>query len=307
MTNTLVVMFGLPGAGKDTLIKKYYSHYEILSSDELRTELYGVEDQTHNKEVFEEMGRRAKILGRAGKNVVYNATNLNRGRRVALCQEMKKYFSRIEICAAICPIDTLLERNITRTERHLPEEKLKQMIASCHIPNKYEYPYDRIYFYRTGKPKRLETLLLAHLGDYDQHNRHHSEILGDHIMRTASLCLGNPMAFMAAMYHDIGKPFVQSVDEEGWCHYFGHANVSAYMFLTDILSLKEVHSKDYYLDVAFMIEVHDYIFNFDMDFEKMRNRLSARFRGLPDAFFDALRVLTIADRVRPETSENAQK
>lgn len=300
--NKLVIMFGLPGSGKDRLIKNHYFDCEVLSSDDLRVELYGFEDQTHNKEVFDEMNRRAKELGRAGKNVVYNATNLNRGRRIALCQEMQKFFSEIEICAAICPIDVLFERNITREERHLPEDKLMQMIASCQIPNAHEYPYSKIYFYRTGKPKEPESMRLTRIYDYDQNNKHHSEVLGVHIQRVAAYCLANPMAYIAALYHDLGKPFVRSTDEEGFSHYFGHANVSAYLFLTDLLSQKEVHNKDFFLDIALMIEFHDYIFSFDMDFERMKERFSARFSGLSDEFWEALRLLTLADRIRPESA-----
>lgn len=300
--NKLVVMFGLPGSGKDTLIKRHYFNYEVLSSDDLRVELYGFEDQTHNKEVFEEMNRRTKALGRAGKNVIYNATNLNRGRRIALCQEMQKFFDEIEVCAAICPIDVLFERNVTRKERHIPEDKLLQMLATCQLPNEHEYPYSQIYFYRTGKPKAPEALRLTEYYDYDQHNKHHSEYLGVHIQRTAAHCLGNPMAHIAALYHDLGKPIVRSVDEEGYCHYFGHANVSAYMFMTDVLSQKEIHNKAFYIDIALMIEFHDYIFNFDMDFERMKERFSARFNGLSDEFWDALRLLTTADRIRPENA-----
>ena len=300
--NKLVIMFGLPGSGKDTLIKNHYFNYEVLSSDDLRVELYGFEDQTHNKEVFEEMNRRTKALGRTGKNVVYNATNLNRGRRIALCQEMQKFFDEIEICAAICPIDVLFERNVTRKERHIPEDKLLQMLATCQLPNEHEYPYSQIYFYRTGKPKAPEALRLTEYYDYDQHNKHHSEYLGTHIQRTAAHCLGNPMAYIAALYHDLGKPIVRSVDEEGYCHYFGHANVSAYMFMTDVLSQKEIHNKSFYIDIALMIEFHDYIFNFDMDFERMKERFSARFNGLSDEFWDALRLLTTADRIRPENA-----
>ena len=91
-------------------------------------------------------------------------------------------------------------------------------------------------------------------------------------------------------------------DEEGFSHYFGHANVSAYLFLTDLLSQKEVHNKDFFLDIALMIEFHDYIFSFDMDFKRMKERFSARFSGLSDEFWEALRLLTIADRIRPESA-----
>ena len=60
MNNTLTIMVGLPASGKDFFIKNNIDNALILSSDNLRVELYGYEDQTHNKEVFEEMNRRTR-------------------------------------------------------------------------------------------------------------------------------------------------------------------------------------------------------------------------------------------------------
>ena len=124
MNNTLTIMVGLPASGKDFFIKNNIDNALILSSDVLRVELYGYEDQTHNKEVFEEMIRRTRNAGKENKNVIYNATNINRGRRVTLAQEMQKYFKYIKVIVCVCSIKTLLYRNKTRKERHLPEDKL---------------------------------------------------------------------------------------------------------------------------------------------------------------------------------------
>ena len=99
MKNNLYIMIGLPGSGKDTLAKSMQEHITritsidtvILSSDDIRNELYGWEDQTHNGEVFQEMNKRCKKTLQDGKHVIYNATNLNLRRRKALISEMKKY------------------------------------------------------------------------------------------------------------------------------------------------------------------------------------------------------------------------
>ena len=63
----------------------------ILSSDDIRTEIFGWEDQSKNGRVFEEMNKRCKEYLSKGFNVIYNATNLNKKRRMALINEMKKY------------------------------------------------------------------------------------------------------------------------------------------------------------------------------------------------------------------------
>lgn len=295
---TLTIMVGLPGSGKDTLIKKQWKNVVVLSSDEIRVELYGYEDQTHNSEVFAEMNRRAKEAGKAGSHVIYNATNLNRGHRVGLCNDMKKYFDTIEVAVCICPIDIILKRNVERTERHLPEDKLRQMIKSIQLPVPYEYPYARITYYSTGRNGQLEINKLEDLKTYEQHNKYHSEPLGLHIERVANACASNAMAYTAARYHDLGKPFCKSVDTEGYFHFISHPAVSAYMYMSDIMnSFNGTFTNE--LDIMFLIESHDYIFSFGLDFEKMKQKMSNKYKGLSDEFWVALKMLTDADRLRP--------
>lgn len=293
--NTLTILVGLPGVGKDSLIRqrKWNMSQEILSSDELRMELYGNEDQTHNKEVFQEMNRRVKEAGRLGKSVIYNATNINRGRRIALAQEMKKYFDKINVVVCVCSIETLLKRNKTREERHLPVDKLKQMIRSFQVPTLYEYHYDDIEYVYTQKDRPyLMRNSIGALMDYDQHNKRHSEPLGQHILRVVDYCKENKKACHAALYHDLGKPFCKAVDEEGYYHYIGHPLVSTYMYLVDTVG------RDFDPETALLIEFHDYIFNFNY-YEDMKKHLLAKYPELDETFFEALRLLTEGDRLRP--------
>ena len=240
------------------------------------------------------MNRRTRNAGKENKNVIYNATNINRGRRVTLAQEMQKYFKYIRVIVCVCSVKTLLYRNKTRKERHLPEDKLMQMIRSFQIPTLYEYNYDDIkYVWTESKRREFERDKIALLMDYDQHNRHHSENLGKHILRTADYCKENDKACKAAIYHDLGKPFCKTTDEEGFNHFIGHPNVSTYLYLTDTIS------RDFDADVALLIEFHDYIFNFQ-DFESMKKKLKNKYPSLKDDFFEALKLLTEGDRLRPK-------
>ena len=63
---TFNIMIGIPGSGKSNYAKKCLinDNTEYLSSDGIRIELYGFEDQTHNDVVFETMKKRTQI-GRA--------------------------------------------------------------------------------------------------------------------------------------------------------------------------------------------------------------------------------------------------
>lgn len=298
--NKLTIMFGLPGSGKDTYIKDHHTDEVVLSSDNIRVELYGYEDQSHNKEVFDVMKQRTAEAGIQGKNVIYNATNLNRKRRKTLASEMKKYFSTIEVVAIICPIDTIFERNEVRKERHLPKDRLLEMMKGMQIPTKREYEYDNISFIYSGNHDRLEILRLNDYFNYDQHNTFHSESLGNHIVRTSAYCCQNNdnMSFIAAMYHDLAKPIVQEEDENGQYHYFGHPNISAYLFITDCANT-DTDITPLMSDIALLIELHDYIFSFNNDKNKMIEKLSKKYIGLGDEFFKSLSLLMDGDRLRP--------
>lgn len=298
--NTLYILVGIPGCGKTSLIKaQAKEEHIILSSDELRVELYGFEDQTHNGEVFQEMNKRTRDAGKEGKTVWYDATNINRKRRVALAKEMQKYFTHIEAIMCVCPIEDLILRNETREERHLPIEKLKQMIQSIQIPTIHEYPYDNVAYVYTGNNNGFMrdidmSIGMMHLMEYDQNNKYHNETLGRHIIRTYNNCGENVLAKMAAFWHDMGKPFCRTTDGDGESHYYGHAFVSAYMYLAYMTQVVQPISTF----VILLIEFHDQIFNFGHDIEKMKECYSKKYLRLFDDFWDALDILTKADRVR---------
>lgn len=81
------MLMGISGSGKSTYAKALEKNcgYKVFSSDVLREELFGNEnDQTHNSEVFEELHRRILKALDAGENCVYDATNLNRKRRLQI-------------------------------------------------------------------------------------------------------------------------------------------------------------------------------------------------------------------------------
>ena len=76
------MLVGISGSGKSS--HKFEEEVVKISSDALRAELYGDEnDQTHNAEIFNELHKRVIKHLKAGDNVVYDATNLSRRRRIA--------------------------------------------------------------------------------------------------------------------------------------------------------------------------------------------------------------------------------
>ena len=86
-----VMMCGLPGSGKSTYADELARKegFIVHSSDKIREELGDVNDQSKNEQVFTILHKRIKDDLRSEKNVIYDATNINRKRRVAFLRELK--------------------------------------------------------------------------------------------------------------------------------------------------------------------------------------------------------------------------
>lgn len=62
---------------------------------------------------------------------------------------------------------------------------------------------------------------------YDQNSRFHDSTLYEHTARAVESAPSNPVMRLAMLFHDTGKPFCRSTDEDGVSHYYGHAERSA--------------------------------------------------------------------------------
>lgn len=245
---TLNIMIGIPGSGKSNYAKRCLinDNTEHLSSDDIRIELYGFEDQTHNDVVFETMKKRTLNALRDGKDVIYDATNLSKKRRSGIISEARKLGAQINAYLCCTPINIILERNITRVERQLPWDKLVQMIQSIEPPMYYE-GFDNIYLIDGGMYNDVYdyNFLIKECSGYNQDNPHHYETLEEHIKAVTKkaeslgerLTLRNDAEILrqAARYHDFGKLYTKSFnDKKGYYVYYGHDKVSTYLYLCHI-------------------------------------------------------------------------
>ena len=245
---TLNIMIGIPGSGKSNYAKKCLinDNTEYLSSDGIRIELYGFEDQTHNDVVFETMKKRTLNALKDGKDVIYDATNLSKKRRSGIISEARKLGAQINAYLCCTPINIILERNITRVERQLPWDKLVKMIQSIEPPMYYE-GFDNIYLIDGGMYNDVYdyNFLIKECSGYNQDNPHHYETLEEHIKAVAKKAesLGEKLALrndaeilrQAARYHDFGKLYTKSFnDKKGYYVYYGHDKVSTYLYLCHI-------------------------------------------------------------------------
>lgn len=68
---------------------------------------------------------------------------------------------------------------------------------------------------------------LAPTVGYDQGSRYHDSDLYTHTARAVAAAPCDHAMRLAMLLHDIGKPSCRSTDENGECHYYGHAEKSA--------------------------------------------------------------------------------
>ena len=143
MNNTIYIAVGLPGSGKSTYAKNFIKGKDIeyLSSDELRA-VFGKseEDQTVTPLVFGHFKRKVDEYLKNGKNVLVDATSVNRRERTDYINSAKKYGAKV--VALVFKMDRagLIERNQKRGQeggRVVPDWVIDKML------NKFETPsYD---------------------------------------------------------------------------------------------------------------------------------------------------------------------
>ena len=260
----MIMMMGLPGCGKSTLAahisvsdgqiivmqdKSDENNPIIHSSDDLREELYGdASTQGDNNKLFVELHRRIKNDLRSGKNVIYDATNINKKLRISFLNELKNIDCRKVCIAVMTPYESCIENNKKR-ERVVPERVIRKMYKNWQPPHFHE-GFDEIHFaFLCTEGGHISNMPFHTLVDtmdaFDQENSHHALSLGEHCRRACQYCYdvqaSDKNLITAAYLHDIGKLETKTrinsrgIDD-GNCHYYQHHCVGAYLamfYLTD--------------------------------------------------------------------------
>ena len=144
MNNTLYITVGLPGSGKSTYVKNFIKDKDIeyLSSDSLRA-VYGKseEDQTVTPLVFGHIKRKVDEFLKDGKNVLVDATSVNRKERSDYINTAKKYGAKVVAIVFKMDRQGLIDRNKKRGEqggREVPTFVIDKMLAKYEEPSYIE-------------------------------------------------------------------------------------------------------------------------------------------------------------------------
>lgn len=234
---TLYMLVGVPGCGKSTWAAKMASdslhHY---SSDAIRAEIAGDENsQDKNHIVFQEMNKRILSDLKAGYSCIYDATNMNRKRRMNFLKNIPAGVHK-SCVMFLTPPQTVIERDDKRS-RSVGASVIDKFLRSFNCPYWYE-GWDEIV---PVVQEETFTLPLEKMVDFEQDNPHHHLSLGKHMEKTRDYCLMRGFNFeveSAAAYHDCGKYYTKKFENSRGepsetAHYYGHENYGTYMFLLD--------------------------------------------------------------------------
>lgn len=301
------MLVGLPASGKTALANQMKGGYtKVHSSDELRQELYGdVNDQTHNQELFVELHRRIKQDLIDGYDVIYDAANINKKRRIAFLQELKNIICRKRCIVVMTPYERCVELNNLR-DRKVPESVIRNMLLNWQPPD-YSEGWDSIEIhFNMNKDEDIRrwsfpTLFEGDCGidNFPQENSHHSLTLGEHC-RKANRYLRNKYPDKiyiqhAALLHDIGKietkTYLNSKGEnDGDCHYYQHHCVGAYNSMFYLYYYGFSSNLIIYISNLIYYHMHPYISWKSSEKAKMNDR-----KLLGDEMFNDILLLHEAD------------
>lgn len=237
---TIRMMIGVPGSGKSTYAKNVLlptlrlNEESIVSSDAIRKKYFGDEnDQAHNQEVFKILYQKVRMLYDEGKDVIIDATNMSYKDRCRARNNLGRNYP-IDVAYVMATPALLCATRDEERERTVGLNVITNMIK------KFEYPYPgefkevnvvHTYDIKLGhaNPDRVKKIM----NEFDQKNYHHIHTVGHHCDRVAGQFDVSDIRHIAGIWHDVGKCFTQSFDEDGVAHYFQHANVGAYYLLSE--------------------------------------------------------------------------
>lgn len=274
----LYVLIGLPGSGKSTYAKTLEG--KLFSSDEYREKITGdSSDQSANDKVFKQLYSDIHETMKTGEDCIFDATNCTYKSRTRILELALKYRYFATAIVVYQPIDKCVTWDTLRS-RSVGSEVIWKYAKSFQFPQ-YEEGFDSIQIVRPdcaqlpyGKATmeflshQLFDVLKPQLDTFEQHNPYHTLTVGKHSdaivdQATKDFVSGdislNDFAVLlpAGLWHDCGKLYTQTFDENGIAHYYGHDSVSVLRLLDIYSQLQEnTYSQTTVYKIFFVINNH---------------------------------------------------
>lgn len=145
---TLWILVGLPGSGKSTAAARFVKDnpdYIHVSRDVIRFAMLGNNDDyfKYEKAVYKEFIGQIQMGLDSGKNVIADATHLNKNSRLKLLEALHDLDKiNVNCCYFSTSLETCLKRNSYREGRaKVPENVIKNMYKSLTNPIFDPYNY----------------------------------------------------------------------------------------------------------------------------------------------------------------------
>lgn len=296
-----VMLIGPSGSGKTTYAKQLLpllNNGILVCTDDIRQNLLGdASDQSQNSFVWQEAHRkiRAGLLG--GHDVILDATNMSRKDRYGILAELTGIPDvRKECTVVLCSPEGCMEHQNGRG-RKVAYDVVMHQLKKFSMPTAKE-GWDDIRFYCTEPVRKPLQTYLEQLDGLSQSEPWHTEDALQHTNMVLDYVrehfADREILQEAARAHDIGKYYTKTVDEEGHCHFFGHANVSSWLYLCS--SVQNPYPSEETLYTAFLIENHMKLHDRAINHMKLRGRIG-------DKAYNDLVKLNEADTAGSVTEE----
>ena len=132
----VILLCGLPGTGKDTFIKKYYSNYKVISLDNIRRE-HKIKPTENQGEVYVIAKEMAKEYLRNQIPFIFNATNFTKLTRQNQIDLFHQYSAKVKVIF----LETSWEENIKRDKNRryeVSEKIIDEMLIKLEIAENFE-------------------------------------------------------------------------------------------------------------------------------------------------------------------------
>ncbi|MDI3321851.1 AAA family ATPase [Pinibacter soli] len=144
----VIMMSGLPGAGKDTFLRQRYKALPVISLDDIRKEMkIKPDDKSGNGLVIQAAKEKARTYLRAKKSFVWNATNITKQMREQLISLFMTYDAHVTIVYVEVAANLLLQQNKQR-EAVVPLAVMEKLISKLEVPTIVE-AHEVVYITKT--------------------------------------------------------------------------------------------------------------------------------------------------------------